>query len=176
MKPIGKKKFFIVLLLLGVTLIISGPTCLSQGVGVTKITGGTVQLIASSINQYNSGVTLTNWSKVKLTCTGLNIGQDWVLKIGASDRILSDDGNLPLDLSLLKLIPVNPAFDSDATSCSTNAGYELTELGQVFLSGTTKLANFEITFGITYELGKDVSLLGTSPGYYYIPYLWFQLE
>ncbi len=152
---------------MGVVFLTSPTVCRSQ-TGTIKVSGGAVQLIASSLSHYNGGVTLTNWSKVKINYTAGMIGRAWQLRIKASDpNILSDDGNPNLPLSSLKLTPINIIFNSLETSCVVNGAFTLTNLGQVFLSGTGVLASFEITFGTTYGLGTVTPLLNTKSGYYY---------
>lgn len=152
---------------MGVSLLATPTVCLSQ-TGTIKVSGGVAQLIVSSLSHYNGGVTLTNWSKVKIDYTAGMAGRAWQLRIKASDPdILSDDGNPDLPLSSLKLTPVNIVVTpAAATSYVVNGLFSLTNAGLVFVSGTGVLASFEITFGITYQLGTIVPLLGTSPGYY----------
>ena len=152
---------------MGVSLLTAPTVCLSQ-TGTVQVSGGIVQLIASSLSHYNGGVTLTNWSKVKIDYVSGITGRAWQLRIRASDPdILSDDGNPDLPLSSLKLTPVNVVFNPLETSCVVNGAYSLTNIGQVFVSGTGVLDSFEITFGITYELGTVTPLLNTKSGYYY---------
>ncbi|NOU19347.1 MAG: hypothetical protein HOO91_17460 [Bacteroidales bacterium] len=167
MNPKVNKYVYIVVLLIGVSLLVVPTVCRSQ-TGTIKVSGGTVQLIASSLSHYNGGVILTNWSRIKINCTSGYIGRMWQLRIKSSDPlILSDDGNPDLPLSSLRLIPVNLIFNPLETSCIANGAYSLTNVGQVFMSGTGVLDNFDITFGITYELGTVTPLLDTKSGYYY---------
>lgn len=150
------------MLLVGVS-IFTPIVCRSQ-TGTIKVSGGVVQLIASSLTHYNGGVTLTNWSKVKISYTSTG-SLNWQLRIKASDpSILSDDGNPNLLLSSLKLVPIN--IVNTSTTYTISGTYELTNAGQVFISGTGT-DNFEITFGVTYELGTVTPLLNTKSGYYY---------
>jgi hypothetical protein len=167
MKPIGIKYFYSTLLLMGVILFAAPTVCRSQ-VGTVKVSGGVIQLIVTSLSHYNTGVTLNDWSKVKISYTSGMTGRNWQFRIKASDPfILSDDGNPDLPLSSIKLIPVNVSFNPLETSCAVNGTYSLTNLGDVFVSGTAILDNFEITLGITYELGTVTPLLDTKWGYYY---------
>ena len=153
---------------MGVSFLAVPTVCLSQVVGTVKVSGGVVQLIASSLSHYNGGVTLTNWSKVKIDYTAGMAGRAWQLAIMADDLfILSDDGNPDLPLNSLELIPINVVFNEPETSCVASGVISLTNAEQVLVSGTAILNSFEITFGITYKLGTVTPLLNTKSGYYY---------
>lgn len=157
-------KNIVVLLIVLATKLLALPTICRSQTGTIKVSGGVVQLIASSISHYNNGVYLTNWSKVKINYTFVGV-LNWQLRIKASDpNILSDDGNPDLPLNSIKLTPIN--IVNTSTTYTVNPAYTLTNAGQVFISGTGT-NDFELTFGITYELGTVTPLLNTKNGYYY---------
>ncbi|MDY0198681.1 MAG: hypothetical protein RBR68_12795 [Tenuifilaceae bacterium] len=144
--------------------------------------GGFIQLNITSLEHYNNGIELPNWTRLKIAIdtTGYNLPvtyTGWRLYIWSADpAIQSDDGNDPLDLALLTMQPVgfSASPDTEYTFPNSTTPYTLSNSEKVFIEGT-KLNGFEATFGLTYEFGKTSPLLDSPWGFYYTQ-LYFKLE
>jgi hypothetical protein len=146
--------------------------------------GGFIQLNITSLDHYNNGIELPNWTRIKIVIdtTGYNLPvgtyTGWKLFIWSADSaIQSDDGNDPLDLALLTLQPVNFLAnypDTEYTFPNSTTPYTLSNSEKVFIEGTV-IDGFEATFGVTYEFGKTSPLLDSPWGFYYTQ-LYFRLE
>lgn len=138
--------------------------------GKITLTGGGPQFIVVSLNDYNNGIQLNNWSKVRIVfnatdvlCTG------WELRIRTTDaNLISDDGNSNISLSLIKVVPVNIVSDPADQIVSENAAFALSNAGDWIIRGNKKVS-VEVTLDITYRLGKDPagSLINIPHGFYY---------
>lgn len=146
--------------------------------------GGSIQLNLTSLTDYQGGISLPNWTKIKISVdtTEYNLGvgayTGWRLYIWTADsQILSDDGNPNIDLKHLTLTPVGFSAipDSDYTFPNSINPYTLIDTEKVLVQGTI-LNGFEATFAITYEFGKPPNTLINSPWGFYYTQLYFKLE
>lgn len=162
------KTLFLLLLLFYAQASISRPVRLIYS-------GGTIPLYVTSLTQYENGIELTNWTKIRIVIdtTGhklpVGVYTKWRLTIYAADNsIISDDGNTDLTLDYLKLRSVgfNATMPDNYYSFPNDIyPYSLTNTEKVFVEGT-KIDGFEAEFGITYQFGVT-GLMNLPWGFYY---------
>lgn len=172
MKSTRIKKLFLFSIFWGLSFLIFNSTFAQ--VGTIQVTGGGVQFIFAGLGQYSGGIQLTNWNRVKINYT--NTGpRNWQLRIQSEyPSIMSSDGNPNLaDLTYLKIFPV--FISSSSTTYNVNAGFNLSDVGQVFISGQGT-DNFEVIIGISYSFGAPPPSLTNVPWGYYYTNLRFILE
>ncbi|MDD2198031.1 MAG: hypothetical protein PHW91_12685 [Bacteroidales bacterium] len=168
MKP---KNFICIRILLSIGLIILSVSNIraQNPVGKLTIQGGAIQFYVISLNHYNDGVSLSNWTRLKIKYTSIteNYPFDWRLSIKSLEtHLMADDPENPdLPLSNLVLVDENVVENSNTTH-TVNTSFELSNTYETFISGTAT-GDFEVNFGITYELGKNTPLINKSWGYYY---------
>lgn len=153
--------------IIAVSLVSSVPS-FSQ-TGKLTLTGGGIQIIVNSLSQYNDGVSLPNWTRVKIAYTGNTGDLDWQLRVESLYPFIMSDGSDPgLSLDYLKFVLIN--VTPIGTTWNAPGDFDLLEQpnGSVLIEGTGT-NNFEITFGITYQLGMSSppSLMNVPWGYYY---------
>jgi hypothetical protein len=133
-----KKKIFGCFLIILVTLFY--PINAKSQDGELTVIGGGVQLIVSSLTQYEDGIQLTNWSRVTIKYTN-NIGPlDWQLRIESLYSGFQSDGSDPeLSLDYLVLIPINVTANGTTTNIPDLLGdFVLLEEpnGNILIEGT----------------------------------------
>ncbi|MDY0199032.1 MAG: hypothetical protein RBR68_14600 [Tenuifilaceae bacterium] len=140
--------------------------------------GGTIPLYVTSLTQYENGIELANWTKIRIVIDTTNhklpvgVYTKWRLTIYAGDNsIISDDGNPNLSLDYLKLRFVGFSANPEGYHSFPNETepYSLSNSEKIFVEGT-KLDGFEAEFGITYQFGvtdQSPSLMNLPWGFYY---------
>jgi len=163
--------------------------------------GGNVDFIFNSMNDYTSGITLTNWTLIGISVRdeagdiNAPAGDDyttWTFSISADDPGADGlDGLNPANKLPLNNIQVRATLASGCATCNFAGSpwVDLTAAPVVFVDGSAGGADQiedvpspeNLTFGIdqmniSYRCGVSTSLLGLSlPVDYYSDDIWFDL-
>ena len=119
----------------------------------------------STLDQLNSGVTLTSWSKVQLyfnnsSCTG------WELTISADNvALVSPTDSIPLSSLLLEPVITNQVGEPNLQISSPSFSPTTADVWMLKGDGTS---NVLIEFSLTYKLGTAAPLLNFDSGYYLV--------
>ena len=120
----------------------------------------------NTLEQINSGVSLTNWSKIELYFND-PASNGWELTLSADNiALVSSTDSIPLTSLLIELSAPSIIGGSE-TNLQTNSPSFSPTTGDVWiLQGESKDVKLEFT--ITYKLGTLVPLLNYDRGYYIV--------
>ena len=151
--------------------------CIAQSAKVTVQAGGSVPFTFNSLNKYNEGSTLANWTTLKLNLDD-PLQSSWKLTLQAlSPTIQSDGSSADLALSTIEArVEIVSTNDPSINNAYSPIVLSDNPLGDIILSGT-KVVDLEVIININYDCGTEPTnmLLGKAADFYYID-LSFQLS
>lgn len=164
------KKSWVFILLFTLFFFIDGCNIAFCQCSVVKrvkiISGGSVPFIFSTISKYESGISYNNWSRINVffdtTCVSSNDHSitGWKLYVRANDAVVSSDAGFMLPLKVLKIVPWTDIAGATMTTVILSAvDVPIVECANPDGSGDVLLR---------FDCGKDSTLLGKKPDYYYI--------
>lgn len=172
-----KIKFHALVLLVGAFILISQNATAQDPLKDLRVTGNSVQFIFNTLDQYQNGIEIDEWSRIKIRYlyTGHNA---WKLSVWADEPyiVYEDDpiNNIPIEN--LELI-IQEKSNNDPTIAFTSP-FSLSEVKSVLVQGNGLVppSIVELEFTITYRLGFPPNIMLNKPkGFYYVT-LQFLLE
>lgn len=138
----------------------------SQSAKISILKGSNAIFHISTLEQINSGVSLTNWSKIELYFND-PASSGWELTLSADNiALVSSTDSIPLTSLLIELSAPSIIGGSE-TNLQTNSPSFSPTTGDVWiLQGDSKDVKLEFT--ITYKLGTLAPLLNYDRGYYIV--------
>jgi hypothetical protein len=156
------KLFFLALFL----LIFCQLTGISQPTGTIRLeSGGSVPFHINSLQKYNDGMVLNNWTRFSILIENLDPADDWRLEVLASDPKLIGDFGRELELDYISITAV--ADNPEAESLNYFPINQLSNGPQTLATGQ---GSGVFVIWINYGIGTDPNniLLGEHPDYYFV--------
>lgn len=121
-----------------------------------------------SMHMYKNGMELNDWTRVRVSITGLDSDTDWIYTIRALKNAFDGDMNpntLDLDFLSLQVALGTNNFDPANINLESTVPFEISASEQLLVSGK---GNGEFILIISYKLGTDPlnPLLGQTADYY----------
>lgn len=143
---------------------------------VRILKGGSLPFIVNSFSKYNNGVTLSDWTRLRLLMVA-NGQSGWELYVNATiANIQSDLGptHPNLDLSQIE-INVSVEDENDPTyaleTLPITLAFDGVGYGSLIISGSNPGVTgtpLDVTILISYDLGTTTPLLNSEPGMYFV--------
>ncbi len=139
---------------------------ISQPTGIIRIeSGGSVPFHVNSLNKYNEGMELNNWSRFSILIEDLDAADSWRLEVLASDPTLVGDYGNDLDLGYISITAI-----ANNLAAETLNYFPINQLSNGPQTLATGLGSGVFEILITYNIGTDPGniLLGENPDYYFV--------
>jgi len=146
---------------------------------VTTLSGSNPTFIFNSISKYNGGITLNNWTRLKLEMDASS-HTSWALHVNSQTSNIQSEGGIAfLSLSTFE-IRANIESENETANGGTLVDnspvilvYDGVGYGSPLLSGTFTgdgTTNLEVILTISYDCGTTGAnkLLGKAPEYYFV--------
>jgi hypothetical protein len=171
-------KFLVVVLMLFLSKVSNAQTYAR----VRVLSGGAPIFIFNSLGKYNDGITLSNWTKLRLELNEDIAGHTgWELGVMARTTTIESDGTASLDLDVINIIfqsldaANNATVDTgEGNSIPLSSGPGPSGYGDVLLEGDITGSDFTVEVTLSYECGTvntSQALLGEVPDYYTVDLL-----
>jgi hypothetical protein len=164
-------------LLIGLMLFLSGALNAQSYSRVKILTGGSPSFIVNSLKKYYDGITLSNWTRLRLELNDLDVppNSKWQLSFLSNTSKFESDGSAQLNLNVLFIrvesftLVSNTSIDIDNSPIALSINPGPAGYGEVILEGTG-VVNMVVELSISYDLGTgDVvsnNLIGSIPEQY----------
>lgn len=137
------------------------------------LSGGAPTFIFNSLRKYSEGVTLENWTKLRLELNETEPGYNkWQLSVTALTPVIQSDGTATLDLSSLYIKVVSYDLISGTTIDYTTPEVMLSS-GSAIILGGTGVTSVVVDVSLSYDCGtKGINkLMNAVPDYYTVDLL-----
>jgi hypothetical protein len=163
------------LLLLVISVNIISYSGKAQDIKSLQVSGSSVQFIFSSLSNYNNGIELDGWTRLKIKYKFSGTG--WKLLLKASDSYILYEGDAGNDIPVGDLELITTLISSDDPTTSITNSLNPSVVDQVLATGNggnPDQVNVEIT--INYRLGFPPNTMINKPGGIYFVSLYFLLK
>jgi hypothetical protein len=139
---------------------------ISQPTGTIRLeSGGSVPFHINSLQKYNEGMVLNNWTRFSILIENLDPADTWRLEVLASDPKMAGDYGRDLELDYISITA--EASNLEAENLNYFPINQLTDGPQTLATGQGPGL---FVIWISYSIGTDPdnTLLGEHPDYYFV--------